>query len=510
MNDSLLLYNGTFYRFGTEPAYRWLWVRGGIICDAGFGSGYYKYRAQAGESLDLKGNLALPGFCDCRVHMVQTALKNREVDLHGADSFEEVGRRIRSWMQAHPRAGLVRAYGLEVSDLKEKRLPDRRAIDRMVRECPVWISSRDFHRSMLNTKALYELNVPLAVNGVETDGEQHPTGILQGTANALVRSRIFRECSDEDKSRALEQLAQDMIRKGITSVHAMEGGWGFAESDARLLWACAPGLPVDVSLYFGTMQPLQAKEMGLARIGGDIFVDGSFASRNAALAEPYSDSDHSGQLNYAQEELNAFLLQCYRFGLRTALHAVGERAMEQVLAAHQYAREATGIFGMRHRVEHAELCTTDQMRRAKALGLIFSMQPACEILYGGRDGMYAARLGARAQRTNPLRKIIDSGITICGGSDSDLTPLDPIGGIYAAVCHPQPESAVSVEEAVRMFTLNGAYAEEEEGKKGQLEVGMRADIAVLDRNIFQIAAADIAGARTVATVKDGAVLFEAL
>lgn len=510
MNDSLLLYNGIFFRFDGEESYQWLWIQKGVIQDAGFDRGYEAYVNQAGEALDLKGNLVLPGFCDCRVHFIQTALKNAEIDLNGARSYEEVGWRIHRWLDKHPRSGLVRAYGLEVSDLREKTLPDRKVIDNIVRDYPVWISSRDYHRSMLNTRALHYLNVPLAVEGVELDENQLPTGILRGTVNALIRSRIFRSYSDEEKNRAVEALSQRIIRRGVTSVHAMEGGYGFAESDAQFLNTCGEGLPIDISLYYGTMDIYKVKNMRLPRIGGEIFIDGSFASSNAALFENYSDSDGRGELNYSQEEINAFLVECYRSKIQTALHAVGGRAIEQVLRAHQYAQDVTGIRGLRHRVEHAELSTGEQRKQAAQLQLIFSMQPACEYFYGGSGGMYESRLGQRSERTNQLRQVIDSGIVICGGSDSDLTPINPIGGIHAAVNHPQAESAISIEEAVRMFTLNGAYATGEEHKKGSIELGKMADLAVLDQDIFQMNPRDIMSTQVVATIKHGAILYNNL
>ena len=182
----------------------------------------------------------------------------------------------------------------------------------------------------------------------------------------------------------------------------MEGGYGFPGVGRGNFWPpagqnCRWILPI----YFGTTSPEKVKRLGLSRIG-DLFLDGSFASGNAALLSNYEDHPGNGTLNYSQEELNSFLLRCYLADLDTSLHAVGNRAMEQALIAHEYARQKTGNVYLRHRIEHAELTTELQRKRAAALGLTFSMQPAFEYYYGGSHSMYAERLGERWRQTNPF------------------------------------------------------------------------------------------------------------
>ena len=438
LNGSILLYNGNFFRFDGKKNYTWMWIQEGMIRDAGYRDCDAGYLAMAEEAVDLKGSLVLPGFYDCHVHVVPTALDRMKLDLNGSRNFEEMGTRLREWAERYPRQSTVYACRLEISDLEEKCLPNRQVIDQFLRDYDVWIECRDFHCTILNTKALHSINIPWTIEGVEVDEFMRPTGIFRGKANALLRQKIGNSYNIQDKERAVLDLSKQLLKKGVTSIHAMEGGEGFPE------------------------------------------------------------------------EVNQFLLNCYQAGLDTSLHAVGSRAVEQALRAHEYARRETGIFNLRHRIEHAELTTKHQRRQAGAMGIIFSMQPAFEYFYGGSRGMFAERLGELWQQTNPFQDIRNAGVRICGGSDSGLTPVNPIGGIHAAVNHPVESSRVTVEEALSMFTRDAAWVGREEGYKGELEIGRVADLAVMDRNIFRTNPKGIITAEVILTMKSGAILYQDL
>lgn len=506
---SMLLYNGHFFRFDGKKHYTWVWIKDGIIQDAGYRAWDPAYVRDADEGIDLQGNLVLPGFTDSHVHFVPSAVDRMKLNLNGSRNFEEIGQRLRDWVERYPRKRTVHACRLEISDLEEKRPPTRTIIDRYLRDYPVWIESRDFHYTVLNTRALHSSQIPFTMEGVELDDHQRPTGIFRGKANAFLRRKTADSYTWEEKERGVCDLAGRLLKKGVTSIHAMEGGYGFPERDAEFLASCAPKLPLDVSIYFGTASPEKVKQLGLSRIG-DLFLDGSFASGNAALFGDYSDHPGNGALNYSQEELNAFVLQCYQAELDTSLHAVGNRAMEQAITAHEYARQKTGISHLRHRIEHAELTTELQRKRAAALGLIFSMQPAFEYYYGGSHSMYAERLGERWRQTNPFREIRNAGIRICGGSDSGLTPINPLVGIYAAVNPPIDENRLTIEEALSMFTRDAAWAVREEDSKGEIEIGKAADLVVMDRNIFLTNPKNIITAEIIMTIKSGTVLYHNL
>lgn len=508
-NHSILLYNGNFFRFDGKKNYTWLWIQNGYIRDAGYDAWNARYLKEAEEAVNLKGNLVLPGLCDCHVHFIPSALDRMKVDLNGSQNFEELGARLRDQIETRPQEQLVPGCHLECSDLREKCLPDRQVLDSFVRDYAVWIETRDFQCTILNTKALHIAAIPWTMEGVELDESMRPTGRFRGKANTFLRRKMENSYNLQDKERAMLNLSKRLLKKGVTSLHSMEGGEGFPEEDVQLLSACSPKLPLDISIYFGTMKPEKVVEQGLSRIG-DVFLDGSFASGNAAIRRNYQDRPNNGVLNYTQEEVNQFMLRCYQAELDTSLHAVGSRAMEQALTAHEYAREKTGVRDLRHRIEHAELTTDEQRKRAAALGLTFSMQPAFEYFYGGSRGMYFERLGDLWRQTNPFREIRNAGVRICGGSDSGLTPINPIGGIHAAVNHPADASRLSIEEALSMFTRDAAWVVREEAWKGELEIGRIADLAVIDRNIFRTNPKNIITAEVIMTMKSGAVLYQDL
>lgn len=508
MENSILLFNGEFERFDGLKRYTWLAITNGIIIDGGSDEGYKKHWNNYKEKIDLNGKLVLPGFCDCHAHFVQTAIKEISVDLNGSKNHQEVKARIEAWVEEHPRTSIIRAFGLEISDLEEGRYPDRRTLDRFTKDYAIWINSRDFHCSMLNTRAFHELKVPLVMDGVEYDESDIPTGIIYGKANALTRKKIIQSFSASERYSSIIELSQKIVKKGITSIHIMEGGYEFYENDAEDMYKYKDDLPIDIELFYSTMDFKKIEKMKLGRIGGDIFLDGSFSSKSAAISEHYEEYNENGELYFTQEEVNEFILSSYEKNLNTTLHAVGDRALEQLLKAHQYAQEKFPNSSLRHRVEHVELSSKEQRLRAKQLGLIFSMQPAYEYFYGGKGRMYAQRLGDRYRNTNQFRQIIDDGLIICGGSDSDLTPIDPIIGIHAAVNHPVKENRTTVEEAVKMFTLNAAYSVKEESVKGSIEIGKFADLAILDTDIFDINEEFIVNSKVIGTIKNGCILYK--
>ena len=153
------------FRFGGKKHYTWVWIKNGMIQDAGYRSWEPTYIRDAEEAIDLKGNLVLPGFSDSHVHFVPSAVDRMKVNLNGSRNFEEIGQRLKDWVERHPQESTVHACCLEVSDLEEKRPPTRNVIDHYLRDYSVLIESRDFHYTVLNTRALHSSRVPLPWRG---------------------------------------------------------------------------------------------------------------------------------------------------------------------------------------------------------------------------------------------------------------------------------------------------------------------------------------------------------
>ena len=231
--------------------------------------------------------------------------------------------------------------------------------------------------------------------------------------------------------------------------------------------------------------------------------------RTAALSFEYADAPHrKGWIYMTQDALTQFTMECCRHDLQIGFDAIGDAAIEAVLQALEAAADHYDVRAMRHRIEHAELITPAQMQRAARLGVILCMQPAYEGLWGYPGGMYQQRLGTHYGTTNRFRQIIDSGITVCGGSDPPITSPDPFQSIHYAVNHPVAANSVTLQEALEMYTSRGAYALFLEKKKGSLREGKDADIVILDRDITQMDPRQLKDVRVDMTIKDGRVVFD--
>jgi predicted amidohydrolase YtcJ len=245
------------------------------------------------------------------------------------------------------------------------------------------------------------------------------------------------------------------------------------------------------------MELSEVQELDLPRVGGCICADGAFEAHTAALFEPYADEpDNYGELTYSQATMDRFILEANRAGLQIAVHCESERSIEQVLWAMEKALRDFPRTDHRHRIEHLELPTYNQIDRMARAGIMTGMQPAFIPAFIGQQDMafYAALLGsARLNRVHPYRTILDHDIAICGGSDSPVTPYGPLAGIQAAVSHPNANERVTVHEALKMFTTAAAWSGFEEKEKGTIKPGKLADLVVLGADPFAVDASQIGG-----------------
>jgi predicted amidohydrolase YtcJ len=294
----------------------------------------------------------------------------------------------------------------------------------------------------------------------------------------------------------------------VTTVHALVGSdQDPSNRDGELLLEESSQLPVDVVPYLQVRDVRRVKELGLNRVGGCLLLDGSIGSHTAALADPFADDPgNRGLLYFRDEILQEFISSANEAAMQTAVHAIGDRALEQILRVHERCASPASS---RHRVEHAELPGPSQIDRALALGLLFGMQPAFEHFWGGPEGMYRQHLGPeRASRTNPLRTLAERGMPIAGGSDAPITPVSPMLGIHAAVNHPAECERLELSAAVEMFTTNGAYFSFDEAWKGKLAPGYRADLVLLDQDPFWVPASRLKDVAVLAVWSRGVLRFD--
>jgi predicted amidohydrolase YtcJ len=264
--------------------------------------------------------------------------------------------------------------------------------------------------------------------------------------------------------------------------------------------------------YVADMDIPFVMDLGLETIGGDLSLDGSIGARTAAMGEPYLGDASSGTLNIADDELAEFFHNAHLGGLQVAVHAIGDEAIEQALRVWERvyhsldSRQRRHFRARRHRVEHFEIPIAQQVERAAALGLAISVQPAFDAAWGHPGGLYEQRLGEdRAIRMNPFATLLARGLEVGAGSDSPITSLDPMHGIWSLETHHDPAQRIGREEAVRMFTTGSARLAHLEEKKGQLTPGMQADFAAYD--VDPMTTPDIREIRPVLTVSRGREVF---
>jgi hypothetical protein len=455
-----------------------LWVEGARISKLS-----NALRSFSDESkISFKDKYIIPGFIESHMHILGTGLQYLFPNFTSAQSLEELFDLLLTGHTKNKEFKFMLGYNLEPDNLKEKRYPSRIELDRVIKDIPVLLYRIDGHSASLNTRGLEFAFGNRLEEGIELDLCKTPTGIVRGKAFENTAKKFRKFLNPDIKIEAFFLACNQATINGITTMVAMIGSDESDDNSLELLFRIKDKLPIEVIPFCQTQDIKKIKAMGMSRIGGCILIDGSFGSHTAALTEDYEDEPgNKGILYFEDDKLLNFFEEASAAGLQIAVHAIGDRAINQVVSCYeQFLTENL----LRHRIEHAELLTDDLIERIARIGLILSVQPAFEHYWGGTDKMYSERLGSRAKLTNPYRKLIEAGIIFCGGSDSPITPLDPVLGIKSAVNHPNPKHRITTKQALQMFTKNSAYAIFKENETGILKPDFLADFLVLSDDPF--------------------------
>lgn len=416
----------------------------------------------ADETVDLGGAFVTPAFVDAHVHCTQTGLMLTGLDLHGCTSLAELLDRVEAYARQR-RGRPVLGTGWDQTSWPEQRPPTAAELDRASYGSVVYLTRADVHSAVVSSAML-------ALAGLDGDG------LVDLDAHHSVRAIALGSLTPGQVADAQRAALDAAARLGIGSIHEMSGPVVAGEADLRSLLALDHA--VEVVPYWSDLGDVEtAQRLGLRGAGGDLFCDGSIGSHTAAFHAPYADDPATdGVLHHDTDAVAAHVAACVAAGLQTGFHVIGDRAVDAVLDAFE---RVPGVAGGRHRLEHVEAASSAAVERIARLGLVASVQPAFDAEWGGADGMYAARLGARAATLNPYALFAAAGVPMAFGSDAPVTPFDPWGGVRAAVHHRTEGFGISPRAAFLAATRGGHRAACDD-ESGVLAVGAPATFAVWD------------------------------
>jgi predicted amidohydrolase YtcJ len=459
---------------------------------------------RADRLVELPGTTIIPGFIDTHVHLTGTGLSGIGIPLEQARSGEELLGLVAEELTHSP--SKILAHGFDESRWKRPDIPGLAELDDLG-DVPLILVRADGHVSLANTAALLQSGA-LEDDGVEHDREGRPTGLVRRDANATLQRWFHQSLSDHEVRELQLQAAALAAARGITCVHEMAIPASRGRRDVEVLMEHRHQLPVDVVPYVADKDIPYVMDLGLETIGGDLSLDGSIGARTAGLSEPYVDGPGAGALYENEDELAEFFHNAHLAGLQVAVHAIGDAAIEQAVTVWERvygtldSRQRRHFRARRHRIEHFEMPQSDQIERAAALGLAISVQPAFDAEWGQPGALYEQRLGTyRAAPMNPFGTLISRGLEVGAGSDSPITSLDPMYGLWGLESHHDPGQRMGREDSIRLFTIGSARLAHLENKKGSLAPGKQADFAAYEADPFT--APDLRELRPVLTVSRG-------
>lgn len=528
----LILYNGRIWTGNSnQPWAEAVAVRDDGILAVGSSGNIKKMAGPSTVIYDLQGSLVLPGFIDCHTHFLDGGFSLRRLQLKEVSSREEFIALIAEEAKKLGPGKWITHGNWDHQRFTPVELPRKEWIDDVTRENPVLISRHDGHMALANSLALKIAGIDrktVSPPGGEIQKDPltgEPTGILTDAAIDLV-ARHIPEPSFEDKLEAARLACLHAVENGVTSIHDMGDAssfevyqelWRRQALNCRIL-LYLPITEIDVLERLRLRGPFGSDWLRIGGLKG--FVDGSLGAATALFFEPYSDQPQNYGLFHSQMYpegiMESRLRRADQLGLQVAIHAIGDRANTVILDIMENVIKENGPRDRRWRIEHAQHLRREDIVRMGRLNVIASVQP----YHLADDGCWAEkRIGPeRAKTTYAFRSLLENKVILAAGSDWTVAPLNPLTGIWAAVTRQTvdgrnpggwiPEEKISVEEAVKAYTINAAYAEFMEKNKGSLEPGKWADLVVLDKDIFSIKPEEILQTKVKMTFVAGRKVFE--
>ena len=533
----VVIRNGTIYTANpAQPKAEAVAATAGKIVFVGSASDAAGYVGPNTKVIDLQGNTAYPGFTDSHYHLTGVGQRERTLNLDSTKNtdLEDFLQKVKAAVDANKPGEWVVGRGWIESEWPKPVFPTRWDLDKVSPANPVYLVRADGHGAIANSAALKIAGIdrttrnPSGGEVIRDTKSGEPNGMVIDNAKALIQTKIPPE-TDDDRVKNLEAGIDRTLAQGWTSVHVPGGNFAEIErlkkmyesgrAKLRIYYAVSgPGPEARTLLDQGPLIGLYGDRFTVRSI--KLYMDGALGSRGAALIENYSDYDSKGLFINKPEDLYPIAEEALRKGIQVMTHAIGDRANREILDIYEKALAAVPadqrkVKDPRFRIEHAQIFNPADLPRPAKLGIICAMQPSHAItdLHFAPSRLGMDRLvGAYAWRT-----FIDSGVKVPGGSDAPVERGDPRSEFYAAVTRKDlkgfqgegwhPELKVTRDEALKMFTIWGAYASFEENLKGSLEPGKLADLTVLSKDIMTDPEQEILKAETIMTIVGGEVAY---
>ncbi len=471
------------------------------------GVGVHETALATPETVDLGGRCVLPAFTDSHVHFPTWSLAQRQVKLDGCESIEEALARVRA--ATTPAGHWLRGYGWRSGDWGSGVEPTKEALDEATGGTPTILISKDYHSVWLNSAALAAADGDLQVDGgvVERDAQGQPTGILREESAWQFRDRYVLTTMEEwvEATRLGLKLAAS---RGVGAIHDKDGWLGAPGIFQRLrdegsltlrVWG---SIPAELVTQAAGLSLQSGFGDDLLRLGYlKCFMDGTLGSKTALL------TDGSGVEITSREELEEVIRRGAEAGWPVAVHAIGDQANRNALDAFEATQDAWRPLGLRHRIEHAQCVTAEDLPRFASLGIACSVQ----FSHAPSDRDLAERLWPeRLDGAYAFRSLWDSGALLANGSDAPVEELDPVAGLAAGVLRTiddreawRPDERLTIEQALQAATVNPAWLTGDERRRGKLLPGYLADLVVLDRDPLACEPEELRELEVVATMVGG-------
>jgi predicted amidohydrolase YtcJ len=531
MKMDLLVMNGNIYTMKEEGhRVKALGIRDGVIVYMGEGKDIAL--AEVGETVDLQGRSIIPGMGDSHMHFSAYCQNLRTVSLEHTRSVEELVRQMKERVERTPAGEWIKGSGFDQTKFVSKRLPTRWDLDKASSAHPMVVRRCCLHVLVANTKAMEMAGMNDEIfqrypGLIERNEKGEYTGVFREGATAVFDEIIPDPLENPiEKGRLFQEVFQDMVSKGITSIHTYAAQiWRYVEDvDFYREMERNGELPIRVTINLDQLweqeklqdfgHPMEKVRMGAYKI----FTDGSLGARSAALFQDYSDEPGNMGIMTPVEHLEEKVRGAYEMGLPVAIHAIGDRAMEGVIQVLEKLILKEGkSFPAPCRVIHAQMVTIEQRRRLKSLPVVLDIQPVflCTDLHWIED-----RIGKeRMEDAYIWRTLWEEGLLLTGGSDCPVESYNPLKGIHGAVNRQDengfppggyyPQQKLSLYQGFCLFTKNIHIATGQQDVLGTLEVGKFADFVILDRDPFFIEPEKVQDIKVEATYVGGEKVYSA-